>query len=229
MDYYDYNNSNHIEPTSNLINLTQPYVYGIENTPAIQNYDPRLAFQGTDFKLGVESDINLKSDDELWIEAWLSKIGKIQINLDSTIEIKPTKPLQKQKSNKQVIQIHQAKHYLKNCINVIQQLEETQNILRTNVTTMSSSEWKKKTIEIGLLKDELNALMSHVDNAAAVTTLKRSLQNRKKKRLQCKNRKVERREQLALMHENRKKLHESIDQWLFNMQDAVERVKMVSF
>lgn len=174
----------------------------------------------------VKLNENIKTDDELWVETWLSKIGKIHINLDSIEEIKPVKREQKEKLYSG-LQIHKAKYYLKDCFYIIQKLQETYENLQNNVSTMSSSEWKRKSVEIGALKDEFSSIMGNFDNSAVVKMLRKTVDMRKKKRIRQKQRKMANREEIQRLREDREKMHNSIDQWLLNMKDNVERAKMV--
>ncbi|GLV44316.1 hypothetical protein CBL_12388 [Carabus blaptoides fortunei] len=199
------------------------------HTPA--NYCRPMLYQQSDprFKSNTSSSahvnsIDQKSDDELWIETYLSKIGKINLSLHSNIEIiskKPTPAI----ANKKTLKIHVAKSLLHRCIKLLSGLEKLEKYLKENVATMSSAEWKQKTIEIGQQKDEFTALLSQFDDSSVLEQLRKTLNKRKKKRLSHKRKKVARREEYADMMKNRQLLHKSIDQWLENMQDNVERTK----
>lgn len=237
MDYYNFNFINSVRTQPQASSFAQCSQYDFGNNYNIQlsnqNYDPEVSYQFSNlmnskvFLKPVDVDEIAKTDDELWVETWLSKIGKIHINLDSVEEIQPVK--KKRKATKHGhIQIHTAKHYLKHCFYIIQKLQQTYNVLQNHVATMSSAEWKRKTVEIGTLKDELSSLMSNFDNSATIKMLRKAVEMRKKKRKQQKQRKIEHREHLKKQQEEKNKIHTNIDQWLLNMKDAVDRAKMVS-
>ena len=167
-----------------------------------------------------------KSDDELMIETWLSKIGKISITLNSSTDSKNMPEKIKKTVHRPQIKISSARTSLCKCLSIIQQLNEAKETLQNGVATLSSAEWKRKTIEIGHLKDELSSLMSTFENTSSFDSLKRNLTKRKKKReMQCRRRE-ERRKKLMREKEEREKLHKDIDRWLEDMKDAVERAKM---
>lgn len=239
MDYYNFNNNNsdslqtHIP--SNFVHCSQydfgynydhmqlslPNNYNLEaNHQHVANTNNSNAFMKI-------IDVNIKTDDELWVETWLSKIGKIHINLDSIEEIKPLKREQKDKIHS-VLQIHKAKYYLKHCFHIMQKLQKTYENLQNDVSTMSSSEWKRKTIEIGALKDEFSSIMANFDNSTIVKMLRKSVETRQKKRRRQKQRKIQHKENIQRLKEDREKMHNNIDQWLLNMKDNAERAKMVS-
>lgn len=223
-------------------------------TPSYQNSDPRLNYayynvasssvpvipnnqigydlnsQMYDLSLPTSaSDITVKTDDELWIETWLSRIGKIQINLNSTVEITPMPVQQKPKRDpKNCMQIHVAKNLLKNCLLVINNLQTMQEYLRENAATMSSADWRKNTLEIGSVKNEFSRLFSQFENPSTITHLRKAVENRRKNRECQKRRRKQHREYVNEIHEERKKANKKIDQWLENMKEEVERVKMVS-
>lgn len=223
-------------------------------TPSYQNSDPRLNYayynaasssvpvipnnqigydlnsQMYDLSLPTPaSDITVKTDDELWIETWLSRIGKIQINLNSTVEITPMPVQQKPKRDpKNCMQIRVAKNLLKNCLLVINNLQTMQEYLRENAATMSSADWRKNTLEIGSVKNEFSRLFSQFENPSTITHLRKAVENRRKNRECQKRRRKQHREYVNEIHEERKKANKKIDQWLENMKEEVERVKMVS-
>lgn len=235
MDHYNFK-VNNIELQSHLSPNHPQYDFGYkyDNVQSVlNNYDlkPNLQHSGNinDCNVFIKlNDETIKTDDELWVETWLSKTGKIHINLDSSAEkIKPLKKKQKETIHAG-LQIHKAKLYLKHCFHIIQKLQKTKENLQNNVSTMTSSDWKSKTVEIGALKDELASLMANFDNSMIVTMLRKTIEIRKKKRRQKKQQKINRRENRQRLKEDAEKMHESIDQWLLNMKDAVDRTKMVS-
>lgn len=225
----DNNNFNHLT-SINVQHQNSGYDY-TENLESFHQYDPRLNCAYPEYNLDLclkpKNILGCKTDDELWIETWLSKIGKIHINLD-TIESKTPDSKAAKAKRAQVIPIHAAKYYLKSCIQTITRLRDIQDTLGKHVSTMTSSEWKKRMFEIGAIKDEFSSLISHFGSSDAMQLLSKSLKHRKKKRISCKRRKWERKKLLANKFEVRRGIQKDIDQWLINMKDAVERTKMVS-
>lgn len=216
--------------------------------PLYQNSDPRLNYCygttpsvsgsiSTNNQLAVpmydlsipnsKSNIDIKTDDELWIETWLSKTGKIKINLNSTVEVESTENSNiKNVKPMTVIHINAAKNSLKNCLLVLNKLQKMQELLKTNAATMSSTDWKKKTMEIGTIKDEFSKLISQFENPDTMTLLRKAVEKRRKKRDTQKRRRRQHAANMVQMHEERKKAHKDIDQWLENMKEEVERTKM---
>lgn len=229
MDYYSNNNINQIQNNYNASYYEGNY-YNNYVPSSFQTLDPRLKFYNQQYDLNLkESNIQNKNDDELWVETWLSKVGKIDINLDSTVVIKKVDSVPKKQSNnnKNLIKINVAKNSLAKCLQIINRLQETQDYLKTNVASMSSVEWKKHTVEIGSLKDELLAVMAQFENNDTMRQLKSVVSKRKKKRLNQKKRRVDVRENLLAEKQEQNRINEEIDLWLENMKDSVERVKMV--
>ncbi|KAK9701892.1 Programmed cell death protein 7 [Popillia japonica] len=203
-NYYNYNvvkyqqpSFHTVDPRLNFVNKAPTYVN--EQIPQVYYPENKVKYDLT--LQPPEAEIEHKTDDELYIETWLSKIGKIQINLDSTIEIIATKKKSVKKSNRAAVKLTAAKQSLKKCLNIIKKLETIQEELKNNVETLSSADWKKKTIDIGNLKAELSSLTSQFDNDIGnlkaelssltsqfdndhfLASLKRSVTLRKKKRL----------------------------------------------
>lgn len=89
------------------------------------------------------------------------------------------------------------------------------------MATMSSAEWKQKTIEIGLIKDEFTKIMCKFDNADVLKHLKVSIRNRKKKRLNDRKRRDQKSLAKQEEGEHRKKMHKEIDQWLNSKKEEV--------
>lgn len=197
-------------------------------TPTFQALDPRMKFPSNQFSPDVAANSSLqnKSDDELWVETWLSKIGKIHINLDGTMEFKSADS-SKRPAIKGITKISDAKNSLAKWFLVLEKIQSAQEDLKSNVSTMTTGEWKKKTVEIGTLKDELTALMSQFENVEALKLLQRKINNRRKKRVNQKKQKKHLQEMKKLENEERKGNDKEIDQWLENMKESVEKVKMV--
>ncbi|GJQ73821.1 hypothetical protein Trydic_g18759 [Trypoxylus dichotomus] len=111
-NYYNYNALKYqqpsfhtVDPRLNFVNKAPVYVS--EQVPQIYYPESQVKYDLT--LPSPQTEIEQKTDDELYIETWLSKIEGIQ--------------------------------------------EE----LRNNVETISSADWKKKTIDIGNLKEKRNA------------------------------------------------------------------------
>lgn len=233
MDYFSYNNivnDNNSTPIYNhnlAYNITCASSHDAYSRSLLPQDNSVLPYDPCKQSGSMQNDIIVKSDDELWTEAWLSKIGKIHINLHSTVVIKSYEPEVKQNKN-QLVSIHVLKNYLKNSLNIIKQLRTVKDTLQSNVTSFSSEQWKKKTLEIGSLKNDLSAQMLHFESADKIMVLKKLLLKRKKKRMRYKQRKARKRELQLKIHQQREHMHRTIDHWLRGMKDAAERVKMVS-
>lgn len=253
MDYYSYQRQcqeninevlqpGYVTTDSTTNNVTIPTNYGYPSIvpPSYQHADPRFNYayynnsiQGSSnmFDLSAKSikNIDIKSDDELGIETWLSKIGKIQINLNSTIEIKlQNEPVIKNKTNSNYIQIHTARNSLKNCMTVLDKLEYMHTVLKSNASTMSSADWKKNTLEIGVVKDNFSKMISQFENPDTMLQLRKTVELRRKKRLRQKRSRKQKTKNRQVQQETCRKAHKEIDQWLENMKEEVERTKMVN-
>lgn len=174
-----------------------------------------------------DCDIHVKSDDELWVETFLANIGKIKINLESTVEIKRTTNSVNVK-RKPTIGISDARNTLKYCLLVLKDLQTSKEYLEKHVETISTVEWKKKTEEIGVMKERLAVLMSHFDSPVNLKLLQQMVQNRKKARNKKKQKKIfdkqrECEKKMECINEEKK-----IDEWLENMKESIERCKMVT-
>lgn len=233
---HNYTNTFHNLPEMN--NWPQVNHTGFPNSPNVPYYvtnqrypyyhspsDPRFKQAVTyDESVPLHSEIiDQKTDDELWIETYLSKIGKININLHSNMEIITQKPVTK--ISKKSLKIHVARSVLHRCLKLLEQLETLESYLRENVATMSTAEWKEKTIEIGQQKEEFSALLSQFDDTSILEHLQKTIKRRKHKRLLNRQRKVLK---IGLKEEAGRKreiMHKQIDRWLENMKEEVEKVK----
>lgn len=167
-------------------------------------------------KSNLLENIYNKSNDELWIESWL-----VQNNI-----YQPIPRLKKINVPQNAMNIHQAKTYLIDCLALLEKLNKIEQTLEQNVSTMSSADWKQKTIEIGAIKDEFTKIMCKFDNAEIMKYLKLSLKNRKKKRLNNRKRREYRATVKQEEMDERNRMHKEIDQWLNNKKEEVEKVKM---
>ncbi|KAJ8952874.1 hypothetical protein NQ318_006490 [Aromia moschata] len=167
----------------------------------------------TDPRTNVLQTLYSQSNDELWIESWLQQncvyrsIPKVKVNKNNTLSIS------------------EAQQLLRECLILQESLTATQQDLQNNVETMSTTEWKQKTIEIGVIKDQFTKLISKFDNGEAIFTLKRAVDKRKKKRANQRKRKTFWQQKLKEKYENRNKAHKSIDQWLMSMKEEAEKAK----
>lgn len=123
--------------------------------------------------------------------------------------------------------MHDVQNSFKECLVILDKLKKTQQDLQNNVDKISSTEWKQKTIEIGVLKDQFTKIMTKYENPQTLSAVKRVIDVRKKKRCNQKKQKVFRKQQLESELQNRDKIHKSIDQWLQNQREDLEKVKMV--
>lgn len=116
---------------------------------------------------------------------------------------------------------------MKECLIILGKLTKTQQDLKDNVDKISSTEWKQKTIEIGVLKDQFTKIMTKYENKQTIASVKRTINIRRKKRCNQNKRKAFRRQKMEAEFQNREKIHKSIDQWLQNEREDLEKVKMV--
>nr|XP_023017291.1 programmed cell death protein 7-like [Leptinotarsa decemlineata] len=169
----------------------------------------------TDPRTNILQTLYSQSNDELWIDSWLQQnniyhpIPKIKINKAAN-----------------VISISDAQSSLKECLMLMEKLTKTHKDLHDNVDKIPSEEWKQKTIEIGLIKDQFTKLISKFESGEAVFALKKAIDKRKKKRLNLKRKKEFRKQELQEKFQNREKLHKTIDQWLRTKMEEVDKVKM---
>ncbi|XP_050295533.1 programmed cell death protein 7-like [Anthonomus grandis grandis] len=167
-------------------------------------------------KTQVLDNLYNKSNDELWIESWLQ-----QNNI-----YRPLPNLKKINVPPNAIKISQAKIYLTKCTGLLEKLNKAQHDLEANVSTLSSNDWKQKTIEIAAIKDEFTKIMCKFDNADVFKHLKVSLRARKKKRANKRRTKDQTMSKKQEEIENKNKLHKEIDQWLYNKRHEVEKLKI---
>ncbi|XP_060522000.1 programmed cell death protein 7-like [Cylas formicarius] len=172
--------------------------------------------KSAEHKSNVLENIYNKSSDDLWIESWLQ-----QNNIYTAIP-----KLKRINVPLNAISIHNAKTSLRDCLLLLEKLSKVHSELEANVSTMSSIEWKQRTVEIGVLKDEFTKLMCKFDNPEVMRYLKTSVLTRKKKRQSHKKQKTLRRLQHTKELEDRNKLHKEIDHWLLSMHDELEKIKM---
>lgn len=125
------------------------------------------------------------------------------------------------------ISLSEVQNSLKECLIILDKLTKTQQDLQNNVDKISSVEWKQKTVEIGVFKDQFTKIMTKYENPQTMAIVKRTIGTRKRKRFNQKKRKAFRRQQLEAEFHNRDKIHKSIDQWLQNQREDLEKVKMV--
>lgn len=214
---YDYNVVKYADPRLSFLNKAPIYTNEISQ--------PHFPETHVKYDLSLQSpeiEIEHKTDDELYIETWLSKIGKIHINLDSTVEIIATKRKILKKPARSSFKLSTAKQSLKRCLNVIKKLENIYEELKEQVETISSVEWKKKTVDIGNLKSELTSLTCQFDNSQIKATIN---QRRKKRRNQHKARQAKKVEMIE-KKKTQEKISNEIDLWLGNMKEEVEKAKM---
>ncbi|KAF5272897.1 hypothetical protein FQA39_LY07663 [Lamprigera yunnana] len=232
MDYYNINLKDMPAsvPTSqpNTLNFPIPFYsasgrhFNYSTAPVDQSSSSNY-LQHYDLSAPPSMSLETKSDEELWIETWLSKIGKIQINLNSTTEIKSKRSVSLKPNS---IQIHNIKNTLKNSIHILSNLQSLQAVLKENAATMSSTEWTKKTMEIGLIKEQFSKNILQFENFENLKRIQKVIEKRRKKRAVQKRRKKFQSEETFKMHEDRRKVHKKIDQWLEHMKEEVERSKM---
>lgn len=212
--------------SSNIPSYNSPTI-----TPAAPTYTRPMSYQQSDprFKANQASSpveaLDQKSDDELWIETYLSKIGKIKLSLQSNIEIITKKPAPPPSMSKKTLKLHIAKSLLHRCIALLGELQKLEDYLRQNVATISSAEWKEKTVEIGQQKDEFTSLLSQFEDPSVLDQLRKAINKRKRKRISQKRKKIARKEEHEETLKNRRAQHDVIDNWLEKMKEDAEKAK----
>ncbi|XP_056632960.1 programmed cell death protein 7-like [Diorhabda sublineata] len=168
-----------------------------------------------DPRTNILQNIYSQSNDEIWIDSWLQ-----QNNIYH--------PIPKIKVNKaaNVITIHEAQNSLKDCLKLLEKLSQTHQELESNFDKIPSTEWKHKTVEIGNIKDQFTKVISKFENGDAIFALKKTIEKRKKKRINQKKNKEFRKQQLEEEFQLREKMNKSIDQWLASKKEDDERLKM---
>lgn len=211
LKYQDFLSTNRAKSQAQSSNNT-----GSPATNDRPNCDPR---SGSTAQQVQQPIINIfdNTNDLIWVEQWLMQTPIMP--LPARTHVNNAGPH---------IPINQAKISLKESLQILNKLVDIQNDLKQNVESMSSSAWKQKTIEIGVLKDEFTKLMSRFDNIEIVNKLKIAVAKRKKKRVRQKQSKLFKRKQFSELAEKRAKSHKDIDQWLASMKEEAEKVKMVS-
>ncbi|RZC42296.1 hypothetical protein BDFB_004793 [Asbolus verrucosus] len=189
------------------------------DSPRLNYLDPRLynlaSSQPNPRNDSLSSLLNIDEEkNRQLIDTWLAEKGKFQLAYYN---------LRKPRNE---ITLNVAKKSLKSCLEVVQKLNQMQEELRNNVETMSSTEWKQKTLDIGSLKDEFDKLMLIFEDNPTLSSLKGMVKKRLKKRLNQKKRKKNRQEWLKNKREKQKELHKNIDRWLENKKEEAERLKM---
>lgn len=121
----------------------------------------------------------------------------------------------------------EVRNSFKECLIILDKLKKTQQDLHNNVDKISSADWKQKTIEIGVFKDQFTKIMTKYENPLTLSAVKRVIDTRRKKRCNQKKRKAFRRQLVESDIQNREKIHKSIDQWLQNQREELEKMKMV--
>lgn len=151
--------------------------------------------------------------DQSWINNWL-----VQKSLTK-------KPPEKPSSEDEKLTISGAQETLKKCCMILNRLKDFESDLKTNIDTISNMSWEQKLMEIDKQKAVLLNSLTSFDNAAMLTKLQKEIKKRKRKREYLKTKKIERRNQLTIVYNRRQQLHKSINQWLNEQKEQVEKVK----
>lgn len=213
-------NSNLIIQNQQFSNSNNP---NLKSVPFYSPSDPRFK-QSTSydtFSIGnASNESSKKTDDELWIETYLTKIGKINLNNERKVSRKQVI----NKSNKKTLKVHVAVDILRQCTSLLKNLQKLESYLRENVSTIPSNEWKEKTIEIGQQKEEFTNLLLQFDSTT-LESLKKSLNQRKKKRLLLKLKKKSLKADYERSLKRREIINKNIDDWLEKMKTDIEKAK----
>lgn len=155
--------------------------------------------------------------DQSWINNWL-----VQKSLTK-------KPPEKPSGEDEKLTISGAQETLKKCCMILNRLKDFESDLKTNVNTMSNMSWEQKLMEIDKQKAVLLNSLTSFDNAAMLTKLQKEIKKRKRKREYLKTKKIERKNQLTIIYNRRQQLHKSINQWLNEQKEQVEKAKRVCY
>lgn len=184
---------------------TYPYypqeTFQYEPTPILADEKPNLF---------VSYQKQFKAD-QIWINEWLG-----------------TKPRRIQKFNPDSIKIGQAQIALKKSLEILNKLKKSERGLKAEVEVLSPLDWQRKLKEIEKQKSMLVNLLAPFDNPIAVELLEKEVRIRRKKRDLVKLRKKDLKVLVKEKFNRRQQLHESIDRWLEEQKEEVERVKRVS-
>lgn len=226
MDYFSYNNINNYNIST--LNYNRNLAYNITSASshdahscsflhqdkALLKYDPSKQSDS------MQNDIAIKSDDAVCTGALWLKICKMYINLHATFVIKSYESEVKQNGN-QLVSIHVLKNYLKNLLNIMEQLQNVNDTLQSTLTPFSLEQWKKMTLEIRTLTNDLS---SHFESADKIMVLKELL---KLTRRQMRQRKAKDRKLQSKIHQREHK-HRRIAKGLRGIKDAAESIRIVS-
>uniref|UniRef100_A0A1B6CQH6 Programmed cell death protein 7 n=1 Tax=Clastoptera arizonana TaxID=38151 RepID=A0A1B6CQH6_9HEMI len=160
----------------------------------------------------LNSDSLISSEDQIWIKAWLKKIGKLDV---------PQKKVQKK-----CLQIHEMKNLLSTIINITKELENASLTLNVMIKSVNDKEWDQKCSEVESKKKELSQLLQVLKmNSEEEIDIKKKIKKRNAKRNRLKRQRLRMKAERLSNEENRKKLHDQIDSWLDEMRENVERVQ----
>lgn len=235
--YYDQQQYYQQQTSTDSQSQYQPHQqqsYQSENQQSQSHYAYDLSLPD---EIEQENCMTTRSDEELWVEAWLARLGKIQIKLDSTVVVSanknrslspsrnnPVKLKQRVISTGKCPKISEARGNLSKSFRILSSIESIHQHLDANLSTLTSDEWRLCTVEIGALRDELTVLMTPFEGENFIN-LKRTVKMRRKKRFAQKRQKVMRRKVREKEHEGRVKKHEEIDGWLERENAEVLRMQ----
>lgn len=181
------------------------------------------------FDLGLppieeDKDIYLKSDDDLFVETWLSKIGKINLQLDSTSIVENKSQIKSKKVTVSKYKLADIKNMINKWIKLNKRLEELKYLMQENIAG-DSTNWDSFKTEIELTKININSIRSKFRESDLIL-MKQCVAKRVKKRKRLKNK----RNSLKLFKkeekEKRQIINKQIDDWLQSMKESVEQAKV---
>lgn len=123
------------------------------------------------------------------------------------------------------LKICEARRLLQLCLNDLKKLQTLQEDLNSSYQDLSPTLWKEKWDHIKHLKIEVHNSLGRLNKPETLGTLRKLLMKQSKKRKREKRKHAERQEMLADCRVKRQHLDKSIDNWLKDMQDVVERAK----
>ncbi|KAJ9574529.1 hypothetical protein L9F63_008302, partial [Diploptera punctata] len=188
----------------------QPYANEEDNRGTYMNYAP------PQHQILEESMKHLRESEEN---------RNIAIYLQNFVQAKERHVNISKKHTTHSLKISEARQLLKICLNDLEKLQTLQKDLNKNCEGLSPALWKEKWEHVKKLKVTVSNSLERLNNPGTVDHLKKLLMKQTKKRKREKRKRSERQEMLADCHVKRQRLDKTIDNWLKDMQDVVERAK----
>lgn len=112
-------------------------------------------------------------------------------------------------------------------LQVLDKMQHMQTHLQLHAATMSLEEWNDCTEKITDLKNSFSKQILPFEDAQMLDHLRTAVERRRRKRSGHEQKRRARHEAAKRLHEDMKKEHDRIDQWLEHGKEQAERAKMV--